>query len=571
MTVPSAAAPLGAREMQFGGALLGAGLPDVALASSLAGAPVPLRLDESALLAFVDARIGARSARDTQPLPIEPFRGALVQLAKDAGAGGLESVHARSEARSEGAPTRAAVVEGGSPRSPEAGGASFAAGAAPFAVPAEGLPIRPGAIGARTEQLAGSIGVQAAALAMDYADPVSLAAFTHARAAVERSFVAPGTSAAGDEIPRSSAGARVRDRIAPASIAPPLHADVSSSAKRPEQVAAPTVAAARGFDAAMGERLDAAWTMLRLFPVAAQAALAAGPAAFAASLGAADGAVRAAAAGGVAPSMTSPVAAGRGDAVRGALATFAAPVDASPRLPRGRRPRGSFTWPASAEFAGRFNAWTPPPSVLGAVGVGEAASAGLPAWEGLPPVAPIDAEVATGAEGDEIGPAGARPSMPVVAARRGRDARTHAPALRLLSGGADEGEKRWASAPALTQVATGSVAPAPVASGEPAAKLVEALRAHQQHAPSDDRVTLADLTLVAVASASQQLAASTPERAASVAQTVSSAVSAIRSHLPGKSPELEQREIEELARQVLDEVYTLMKIARERSGDPWEA
>jgi hypothetical protein len=112
------------------------------------------------------------------------------------------------------------------------------------------------------------------------------------------------------------------------------------------------------------------------------------------------------------------------------------------------------------------------------------------------------------------------------------------------------------------------VAAAPTS--ESTAKMVEALRAHQ-NAPADDRLTLADLTLVAVASATQQVAASQAPPTVAAASTGGGGGAGTSRAAGGaeQNLEAEQREIEELARQVLDEVRSLVEISRERSGDPW--
>src|SRR5439155_14031994 len=99
-----------------------------------------------------------------------------------------------------------------------------------------------------------------------------------------------------------------------------------------------------------------------------------------------------------------------------------------------------------------------------------------------------------------------------------------------------------------------------------------ALRSQQAHPPSDDRVTLADLTLVAAASSTQQLAASPAGASASggAAPQASTGRRTAHGSAAAKDPEAERREIEELARHVLDAVERMCDIARERSGDPWE-
>ena len=116
--------------------------------------------------------------------------------------------------------------------------------------------------------------------------------------------------------------------------------------------------------------------------------------------------------------------------------------------------------------------------------------------------------------------------------------------------------------------ASASVAARPAS--EASAKMVEALRTQQQHSSSDDRITLADLTLVAVASATQQMAASRSDSGGGAAPAAGSAGHGGGDHQK-KDPEAERREIEELARHVIDEVKHQYAISFERSGRTWES
>jgi hypothetical protein len=105
-------------------------------------------------------------------------------------------------------------------------------------------------------------------------------------------------------------------------------------------------------------------------------------------------------------------------------------------------------------------------------------------------------------------------------------------------------------------------------SSEAASRLVQAVRTQPARTPSDDRISLADLTLISVASATQQVAASeVGDRPSTPTATEHAAPGGAAA--PGKEQSSDQ-EIEELARQVFDELQRLNEIARERSGDPWE-
>jgi hypothetical protein len=107
--------------------------------------------------------------------------------------------------------------------------------------------------------------------------------------------------------------------------------------------------------------------------------------------------------------------------------------------------------------------------------------------------------------------------------------------------------------------------------GDAAARMVEAVRQQPASAPGDDRVTLQDLTLISIASATQQVAASpqgsAPAPVAARPQAETHAAKRGGNQAKGASP----GEIEELAHKVFEEYQRLVEIARERSGDPWES
>ena len=101
--------------------------------------------------------------------------------------------------------------------------------------------------------------------------------------------------------------------------------------------------------------------------------------------------------------------------------------------------------------------------------------------------------------------------------------------------------------------------------------MVEALRTQNRGSGGDDRVTLGDLTLVAVASATQQLAAS--PHGGSGAPPSGGGASAVHGQKDqsDKSPEAERAEIDALARAVIDEIRQMTAQAHERSGEAWES
>ena len=128
---------------------------------------------------------------------------------------------------------------------------------------------------------------------------------------------------------------------------------------------------------------------------------------------------------------------------------------------------------------------------------------------------------------------------------------------------------------ALPQLALVQTAPPPVPAApasESTARIVDALRAQQDSSTvADERVTLSDLTMISTASAQQKLAASSGPTTPSSTNNASRGSKGKSSGDTKKNPEAERREIEEIARHVLDEVERLSEIARERSGDPWES
>ena len=335
-----------------------------------------------------------------------------------------------------------------------------------------------------------------------------------------------------------------------------------------------------------------------------------------------------------APESTVSAAAARGaDAPR----LFVAPTVAAPdrpALPDGRLPRGSFTWSRAVDFAAQFSAWEPPSHVAAALvsanAPADAPADGVPVWRSLPSISPMGPGAAGGEAGEFQGAfvgaseqivsstgapiSGGGASRTAPGPSRRSELNRAAPALALLRGAASGSVSSVASrsaagesprssqiAPLLDHLVTaaGGVAqasssggssassrswtPSVLQSGEPATigatpsgeastRIVEAMRASQS-GTSDDRVSLADLTLVAVASATQQLAASSTAShgPSHHDEGHSHGAPSHGGHGSKKSAEAEQREIDEIAHQVLDEVHRMLEIAGERSGSPWQS
>jgi hypothetical protein len=140
------------------------------------------------------------------------------------------------------------------------------------------------------------------------------------------------------------------------------------------------------------------------------------------------------------------------------------------------------------------------------------------------------------------------------------------PFLRMIEGGiASDGGR--SSGPRFFEQPQPLVSAVP--SSDSASRIVEAVRSQPAATPSDDRVTLADLTLIAMASATQQVAASPAGGGPGSGTSTTAAPAAAPSESGGgggKSGNPAQ-EIEELARAAFAELQRLVEIARERSGD----
>lgn len=312
----------------------------------------------------------------------------------------------------------------------------------------------------------------------------------------------------------------------------------------------------------------------------------------------------------------------------GAPAELVAPVVVAAdrvTLPTGRAPRGAVLWPKAAAFQPA----TPPfqPS-HGATQVATALeqAPGAPLWEAIRAVAgertmlagpvgeapghatpveaarllaPVVAAVAPGrgavSAGGEVGAEAAFTAGTEGTRSGGSDGASGAarprvreavrgelagiarlaearPFLELIRGGlspVDTGPRTREAASQFSSPPQPLVQAAPA--GDAAAKMVAAVQ-RQAPAATDDRITLADLTLISIASATQQVAA-TPVGARPPAARPQEAPAAPPAAAPAvaKPHQPSAAEINDLAIKVYDELKRLLEIARERSGDPWES
>jgi hypothetical protein len=142
------------------------------------------------------------------------------------------------------------------------------------------------------------------------------------------------------------------------------------------------------------------------------------------------------------------------------------------------------------------------------------------------------------------------------------------PFLKLVEGSIASDVPR-SSAPRFWELPQPLVTAVP--SNDSASRMVEAVRS-QPATPSDDRVSLADLTLIAIASATRQVAASPAGGGPSGSGGVSSPAAAPAAtpigagHGGGGRSGSPQQEIEEIARAAFAELQRLIEVARERSG-----
>jgi hypothetical protein len=267
-------------------------------------------------------------------------------------------------------------------------------------------------------------------------------------------------------------------------------------------------------------------------------------------------------------------------------------------LPTGARPRGSFTWPRgtvtqAAVYADAARAFDMP--VVQGEQLEQAAKAvidGAPLWNALPrpiisgvqpaqPTAGVAASPSMPAVQTAAAVAGAAARRPVQElltappAGAAGEAREHQlasarPFLEVIRGGAPSAA---ATAAPVLAAATYNAAAAPAQSSSPssdsAAHLVEAVRKQSSH--SDGRISLGDLTLIAFASATQQVAASAEGGGPSGGGGGGHGGGGHGGGGGGGKGGGKGPDIVALAHKVYDELQHLLEIQRERSGDPWES
>ncbi|HEX9105274.1 MAG TPA: hypothetical protein VF997_23850, partial [Polyangia bacterium] len=296
----------------------------------------PARATGAARLSqFVERLVGVQAARATAPLPLQALVAAVErEAATSAATASAAPATAAATVVSGRAPARVtlAATSSARPSADEPPRARSVAAAPPLAATA------PGAIGRRAEQLGGSVGVRAASLSIDFVDPARLSLLTG---------TAPSMPTVAASAPATS------DTIMPA--ARPLFATQAASV-------APSLTAEE-------------WSIVATFPSAATAV----------QLAAARQARQ-----WTAPERTLLSAVSAGDAEARArsgapaelVAPTMAPTDTPARLPGGRTPRGSFTWPQLADYAPSRAEWTAPVAVTFAEQAKQAAP-GTPLWGAL--------------------------------------------------------------------------------------------------------------------------------------------------------------------------------------------
>ncbi|MDB4964467.1 MAG: hypothetical protein JWN44_156 [Myxococcales bacterium] len=660
----------------------------------------PARMSE-----FMDKLVGVQAIRATAPLSLQSVQ-SLAPVAA------VAATEARSPAgASLRAPARVAL-QSMMAVTPAEKAAQALLTPAPQSPRGEAVAtMAPGGIGLRAEQMGGIIGVRAASLSIDFVDPARLAMLSGAAPSMTTVTPAPDSRAETTTTPTPET---IMPAPRPLFAASPAVSVASRALTAEEWSLVATFPSTATAVQMVTARHAAEWqelaSMARATSVGPQTLLTATPeAATRAESTRAEStrveSTRSAATTtrfdapmiGARSARPAPPAPGR-DAARaeeprtmaaaargGAPREYVAPslptvrsvqtvIDASAaRLPGGRTPRGSFTWPKLAEFTSAVSDFSTPAAVTVAEQAAQAGP-GVPMWGAMPALITVSPTLAaSNAAGEAPGASGATtlvtmaPARGATTASGGTAARADLPSMTLMTaaatrearvalratGSAASGESDGRSAPmTLTggaveatriggaasgdglSAANGGVSnvrtaqsmpltangagqangagptgpaaralelarpflrmvdaavggdgarsaaprfyeqPQPLVSGAPsndsATRMVEALRSQPAATPSDDRVTLADLTLISIASATQQVAASAagggPSSASSSGGAPSGAGEGGAAAGGGGKSGNPAQEIEELARAAFDELQRLITIARERSG-----
>lgn len=160
-----------------------------------------------------------------------------------------------------------------------------------------------------------------------------------------------------------------------------------------------------------------------------------------------------------------------------------------------------------------------------------------------------------------------QPQQPPVSGAAARALELARPFLRLVGGG-NEAAKPAANLPRFLEQ------PQPVVGGSPSSEAARQMMSAATSHPatsSDDRISLADMTLISMASATGQIAASAEGAAPAPASSAGADHSGGDAPKAGGADADPSQDVEDLARQAFEELQRLIAIARERSGDPWES
>ena len=109
----------------------------------------------------------------------------------------------------------------------------------------------------------------------------------------------------------------------------------------------------------------------------------------------------------------------------------------------------------------------------------------------------------------------------------------------------------------------------PSSAAEPSTKLLEAVRAHAsaQATASDDRITLGDLTLIAMAASQDQVAAASSANAPASVQGDDEVTTGASKHTSREEHINIVSQVHQLVRQILDEIAFKERMDDERYGE----